>query len=405
MDKEALDGREWETVAPELPRRRRGSVCWRHCGFDKSCEGAAQRARVCLGDRPTFHPHYQSLLTEILSRRSALKVTQVAEDVEVKLGCIYIIAPRQVLTLERGVLRSRPAEAGSASINTVDRLFESLAAEQKEKAIGVILSGAGSDGAQGAMRIKQARGLVLVQEPASAMHDGMPLAAIAIGAADKVLPPEAIARLLPTSKHSSLDWESISERRFASPVAGRDSKPANRSPLEALEVAQEELEALNEELNSVNAELSVVNAELDKANAQLQAKILELETQRNVLLSGSVITLFLDDDLRIRWFTPALSELFSLQPANIGQRITCFTPRFSDPGLVPALRSVLMTEESQESEVQNTEGRWYLRRICPYRVGDGRTTGLGLSQTSLNSSEPKMLCAKANSISKRFCVR
>ena len=102
------------------------------------------------------------------------------------------------MTLENGVFRTRPVESGSRrpGNDTIDAFFESLATELGDRAIAVVLTGTGSDGAAGALRIKQAGGIVLVQDPATAMYDGMPLAVIGCGAADQILPIGALAEEL-----------------------------------------------------------------------------------------------------------------------------------------------------------------------------------------------------------------
>jgi two-component system, chemotaxis family, CheB/CheR fusion protein len=142
-----------------------------------------------------------------------------------------------------------------------------------------------------------------------------------------------------------------------------DWSEALRLSHEELESSREELQALNEELRASNDQLNLANDDLAAANVQLRSKIEELETQSNVLSSGAVMTLFLDHELRVRWFTPAIRQLFPLMPSDAGRCITDFVQRFDDENFVGAVRAVMQRNEPHEAEVHNVEGRWFLRRI------------------------------------------
>ena len=107
----------------------------------------------------------------------------------------YVIPPNAVLTLERGVLRvARPAETGLRT--PIDTFFRSLAVGHGESSVGIVLSGAGTDGTAGLRAIKEHGGLTLAQPPEAAKFDSMPGSAIAAGVVDFVLPPAGIARQL-----------------------------------------------------------------------------------------------------------------------------------------------------------------------------------------------------------------
>jgi two-component system, chemotaxis family, CheB/CheR fusion protein len=109
-----------------------------------------------------------------------------------------VASPDDVLTLETGLFRTRPVEGGNRrpGIDTIDAFLESLAQDSGSRSIAVIFSGTGADGAAGAICIKQAGGVVFVQDPVTAMHDNMPRAVIARGAADYILPVNGIATQL-----------------------------------------------------------------------------------------------------------------------------------------------------------------------------------------------------------------
>jgi two-component system CheB/CheR fusion protein len=136
-----------------------------------------------------------SSLTELIAGWTSMPVRQVVDGVAPQRSVVYVVSPDDVATLERGVFRTQPAQGGChrPGIATIDAFFESLATERGGSAIGVVLTGTGTDGAAGALSIKQAGGIVLVQDPATAIYDGMPLAAIGCEAADHILPIGALA--------------------------------------------------------------------------------------------------------------------------------------------------------------------------------------------------------------------
>lgn len=156
-----------------------------------------------------------------------------------------------------------------------------------------------------------------------------------------------------------------------------------RFTVEELQASREELQVLNEELRAVNDQLNISNEEANEANAQLRDKIQELEMQSHVLSSGAVMTLFLDQELRIRWFTSAVCELFPLMSYDTGRLITELVPKFVDPHFSEDARAVMRTGHPLEAEVYSTAGRCYLRRIRPFRTGFEKTTGVAITFTDI----------------------
>jgi two-component system, chemotaxis family, CheB/CheR fusion protein len=167
-----------------------------------------------------------------------------------------------------------------------------------------------------------------------------------------------------------------------------------QSHIEELETSNEELKASNEEVMSVNEELQSANEELETSkeelqslneelstvNHQLQEKLEELEQTNNdlnnLLSSTEIATLFLDRDLRIKRFTPPVRRLLNIIPSDIGRPIGDFTRRFTDVELLDDARSVLENLTPAEFEVRTEDGRWYLRRVLPYRTEDNRIDGV-----------------------------
>jgi two-component system CheB/CheR fusion protein len=146
-------------------------------------------------------PHHKSLLSEVLQEATRMPVAQVSQDTKLEPDHVYVIPPDRFLALEGGVLRLKP-HPGVGSPHPIDSSFRSLAKAAGPGAVGVVLSGTGSDGAVGLREIHAAGGITIVQIPESAEHDGMPRAAIATNVVDLVLRPEEIAdELLEIARH------------------------------------------------------------------------------------------------------------------------------------------------------------------------------------------------------------
>lgn len=133
-------------------------------------------------------PDYKSMMGELLKRSTDLTILEVKDGMEVQPGHIYLIPPINNLVLNDGLLYLKEKPQNQTLNLPIDKFFESLSKERKEKAIGVILSGTGSDGTRGARAIKENDGMIMVQEPDEAQFDGMPQSAIGTGLVDYVLP-------------------------------------------------------------------------------------------------------------------------------------------------------------------------------------------------------------------------
>lgn len=133
-------------------------------------------------------PKHESATAEILQRATKMPVTQVIKPTLIEVDHIYVIAPNQQLAMIDGFLNVSEMERPRGSHIAIDVFFRTLAEVHRERAVAVVLSGTGSDGAVGLTRIKQQGGLTVVQSPNDAEYDGMPQAAIRTGIVDFVLP-------------------------------------------------------------------------------------------------------------------------------------------------------------------------------------------------------------------------
>ena len=146
-------------------------------------------------------PDHESLLTEILARCTSLRVVTISDKMALETNTIYVMPPDANVAVEGGLLRLSPPSERIPR-HSIDFFFRSLAAERGTAAIGVVLSGAGSDGTLGLKVIKEAGGITFAQEPATASHPSMPESALDAGCADYCLAPAEIGdELMRLSAH------------------------------------------------------------------------------------------------------------------------------------------------------------------------------------------------------------
>ncbi len=182
---------------------------------------------------------------------------------------------------------------------------------------------------------------------------------------------------------------------------------------EALSV-NEEYQSTNEELLTSKEELQSMNEELTALNSQIQET---LERQRttandlqNILYSTNVATIFLDNDLHIRFFTPATKSLFKIIPTDIGRPLSDLNSWAGDDGLLTDANTVLRSLSPLEREIRARDGLWYIRRIMPYRAQDDRVEGVVVTFVDITErrraadalESAKLEAQQANTAKSRF---
>ncbi|MBS1302307.1 chemotaxis protein CheB [Loktanella sp. SALINAS62] len=161
-------------------------------------------------------PDHDSLLGELLTKRTKTPVFEAVDGMQIKPSHIYLIAPGQSLTVMNGQLKSEDFHLPRGRRRPIDCFLTSLAEHSGERAVGIILSGTGSDGSLGARAIKAAGGLVFVQAVSEAKYDGMPRSAIETGVADIVLP---VAEMFPVLNdyfdcRGGIQEDALTDREF-----------------------------------------------------------------------------------------------------------------------------------------------------------------------------------------------
>ena len=142
-----------------------------------------------------------------------------------------------------------------------------------------------------------------------------------------------------------------------------------RSATEELETSKEELQSINEELLTVNYELKTKVEETDKVNDYLT----------NLIASTDIATVFVDRNMRIRWFTPRATDIFSMLPVDTGRSLMDITHRLNYPEMASDATNVFESLSMIEREINSKDERWYIARLLPYRSSEDHIDGTVLT--------------------------
>jgi two-component system, chemotaxis family, CheB/CheR fusion protein len=156
-------------------------------------------------------PDYKSLMVELLSKKTKIPVHRCTDGMLVAPDNIYMIPPKKNLSIFHGRLVLKEKDTVRGINLPIDIFLKSLAEDQADRAIAVILSGTGSDGTRGVRAIKEQGGMVMVQDETTAKFDGMPRAAISTGVADFILPPKK----MPTQLLAYIDHPYVAKKENA----------------------------------------------------------------------------------------------------------------------------------------------------------------------------------------------
>ncbi len=185
-------------LTPTKPSEKR-PVTTRILGIGASAGGLAPLEQFLAGVQPHsqmayvvvqhLDPNHKALLTELLQRVTPMSVREATQGMPIEPDCVYVIPPNTELSVVDGKLHIAPPMEPRGMRLPINVLFSSLASAQGDQAIGVVLSGMGSDGTLGLQAIKAVGGLTAVQQPDTAQSDAMPKSAIAAQCADIIAPP------------------------------------------------------------------------------------------------------------------------------------------------------------------------------------------------------------------------
>ena len=189
------------------------------------------------------------------------------------------------------------------------------------------------------------------------------------------------------SQQLEVELKSVSEELHSTIEEMESSNEELKTSNEEIMSVNEELQSVNEELETSKEELQSLNEELTTVNGQLQEKVNELKQATddlmNLMSSTEIATIFLDQQLNIKRFTPPTKALLNLLSTDIGRPLKDIAPNFADDTMLKECRLVLESEKALEREVQTDEPRHYLRRILPYRTTDNQVGGVVITFVDL----------------------
>ena len=353
-----------------------------------------------------FAPARESALPELLAEVTSMPVKRVTDGTRVKSNCVYVIPDNANMTIAKDVLTLSPRSKMALTRHPIDGFLCSLAEDKHNRAIGIILSGMGSDGTLGLQAIKAKGGITFAQNEKSARYSEMPGKAIKAGYVDFELTPAQIAdELVRLARHpgiSTVDRIKPGMKRTGSLKSKAQLEQGLRSTrdhlqsvirqqehhAEELQAAIEAIQSSNEELQSLNDELMTSQAQLQAANEKLTRsnhEWLQINNDLVNLLSNIQIPIvMIGHDLRVRHFTPTARHLLNLDTADIGRPITDLTLKVRLPQLPQLLRDAMENLHSTEQQLQDQNGRWYSLRIRPYTTLEKRVEGAVIAMVDID---------------------
>ncbi|HEX9945571.1 MAG TPA: chemotaxis protein CheB, partial [Thermoanaerobaculia bacterium] len=169
-------------------------------------------------------PGHETLIPELLASSTPMPVRMMTDERVIQADQIYVMPPNAMLTVDDCVLYASKPALVRGRRTPIDRFFRSLAEDQEDEAVGIVLSGTGTDGALGLKAIKERGGLTMVQDPQTARYDSMPRSAILTGMVDHVLPVEEMPARLVEHLARLRDGQGGNRERFREEVAGHLGK-------------------------------------------------------------------------------------------------------------------------------------------------------------------------------------
>lgn len=259
-------------------------------------------------------PDHKSILSDLIRRYTRMEVYEVEDGMAVRPNCTYIIPPNRDMAFLNGSLQLLEQTAPRGKRLPIDFFFRSLAQDQRERAICIVLSGTGSDGTQGVRAIKGEGGMVMVQKPESTEYDGMPRSAIATGLADyELLPAEMPAQLI---AYVAIAFDKMG--RMVSPATPKDGSALKKiHVLLRIQTGHDfSLYKKNTLIRRVKRRMAVHQiARLDLYVRYLQQNPAEVEVLFQDLLIG-VTNFFRDPEAFTALKEKVIPQLFAGKPAG-----------------------------------------------------------------------------------------
>lgn len=323
---------------------------------------------------------HRSFLKELLTPHSILEIVEAKPNLLVETNKVYVIPNDKELTIKDNQLQLTEKLHPDRS-KTVDTFFKSLAEDKGHRAIGVILSGTGTDGSEGIMAIKKAGGMVIVQDPKSARFDGMPRNAINSGCADFVLEPE----LMPDEIFNYVKISPLANEMTE--LVNKDNESTyylildmvhNRTGIDFSNYKRPTI-IRRISRRMVNCNVTTLSDYLDYLNLNMEEiEVLSKELEddlNNYFRSTDIGQIFVDKSLIIRKYTPAAARLINLLESDIGRSMYQISNNLRYDHLIEDIKQVIINSTTIEKELQDQNGVWHQMRILPYISQERETDG------------------------------
>jgi PAS domain-containing protein len=321
------------------------------------------------------HPGHTSMLPALLSKCSKMPVAEASDGVQLAPNHVYVGPPGALLSMMHGKLHLLEAAGDVLARLPIDHFFRSLADDQKERAICIVLSGTGTDGTLGLRTIKGESGMAMVQDVQSAKYAGMPSSAAATGLADYVLPPA----------------------RMPAQLVAYVQGPYLKAPVPAPEIAAMPAEPIEKVLlllrNRTGHDFSSYKSSTIRRR---------IERRMNVHQIGrpSDYARYLQEneheiDILFQELLISVTSFFR-DPAAF-EALAAHLPSILLSRFAPA-QEVLKTLGMKEREVQTVDGRWYLMRIMPYRTADNVIDGVVVTFVDIDHMKTMELGSRARGV-------
>jgi two-component system CheB/CheR fusion protein len=211
-------------------------------------------------------------------------------------------------------------------------------------------------------------------------------------------PPEDSSRVVQLEQELDATHKELNAVIRDLEVSNEDLRAVNEEALsinEEFQSTNEELETSKEELQALNEELTALNGQLQESLEHQRATAADLQ---NILNSSDIATIFLDNALNIRFFTPTAKSLFGVTGVDIGRPLADLAQRFHDDALLPDAGAVLSKLAPIRREIESEDGNWYIRSILPYLSEGGAVGGVVLTFariSEMKAAERKIEAARA----------
>ncbi|MEZ5335795.1 MAG: chemotaxis protein CheB [Methanolobus sp.] len=240
------------------------------------------------------------------------------------------------------------------------------------------------------------------------MQNQIPLAAI-------FLSESASSEQVTETDQNEYDMDEIVEQRISDLEQELQFTRENlQATIEELETSNEELQATNEELfasneelQATNEELQSVNEELHTVNAEFQAKIIQLtelnQDIENLMANTQIGTLFLDENLEIRKYTPMMKEIFHLLDNDIGRPLEGIANNAIELNILDIIKKVHENNNTYENEVHTLNDKWYLLKILPYFISHNKYSGIVVTVVDITTLKRAERSLEKRYVDKRSC--